>query len=188
MAGKHAVSNALIALAVAELLGVAPEGAVRGLAATDTGSMRGETRGIGDLTVIVDCYNANPQSVRASLEVLEQQSAVAQRVAVLGTMLELGSASEALHTTVLADALARDIDLVVATGGFAAAAEELGAPESNRVITGAGWRDAYPALRSRLHGNEIVLLKGSRGVALEGILELLERDFAGAPDPNPVEA
>jgi UDP-N-acetylmuramoyl-tripeptide--D-alanyl-D-alanine ligase len=179
MAGRHAVSNALIALAIADLLGVAPRDAARGLATTRTGSLRGEIRRIGDLTVIVDCYNANPQSVRASLDVLEQQGAVAQRVAVLGTMLELGDASERLHRDVLRDALTRNVDLVVATGAFGAAAEGLDLAESTRVIAASDWQEAYPELRARLEGDEIVLLKASRGVALEGIVALIEADFTG---------
>lgn len=187
MAGRHAVSNAMIALAIADLLGVSARDAVRGLATMRAGSMRGETRRIGNLTVIVDCYNANPQSVRASLEVLEEQRAVVQRVAVLGTMLELGGASEALHRDVLADALERDIDLVVATGAFGVAAEQLGQVGSERVIASDDWSDAYPDLRARLKGDEIVLLKASRGVALEGILALLESDFSGASGAHRVE-
>ena len=188
MAGRHAVADALLALAVADLLGVAPRDAVRGLAQTKTGSMRGQIRRIGDLTVIVDCYNANPQSVRASLDVLEHQGAVAQKIAVLGTMLELGGASDALHREVLSDVLARDVDLVVATGAFGSAAHALGHAASPRVVAAAEWREAYPVLRARLRGDEIVLLKASRGVALENILPLLERDFAGAPDQGWAEA
>jgi UDP-N-acetylmuramoyl-tripeptide--D-alanyl-D-alanine ligase len=173
-AGRHAVSNALIALTVAEHLGVAPRDAVRGLAETEPGSMRGEFRRIGDMTVIVDCYNANPQSVRASMELLAEQPTSARKVAVLGSMLELGARSSALHATVLRDALDQDVDLVVATGSFAEAAASV---RDARVLASPGWRTAYPALRDRLRGDEILLLKASRGVALEGMLPLLQADF-----------
>jgi UDP-N-acetylmuramoyl-tripeptide--D-alanyl-D-alanine ligase len=180
MAGRHAVSNALLALAVADLLGVSPKDAVRGLATAKTGAMRGEARPIGGLTVIIDCYNANPQSVRASLDVLEDHGGVARRVAVLGTMLELGDATDRLHREVFQDALRRDLDLVVATGAFGAAAQALGHAADDRVIATATWRAAYPALKDRLAGDEVVLLKASRGIALEGIVAMLERDFAGS--------
>jgi len=184
MAGRHAVSNALLALTVAELLGVSARDAVRGLAKADMGAMRGEFQRIGDLTVIVDCYNANPQSVRASLDVLEEQGAAARRVVVLGTMLELGQATEKLHEAALSDALARDVDLLVLTGAFADAAAAVGLPaeDSDRVVIAADWQSAYPELRSRLQGGEVVLLKASRGIALEGVLPLLQADYA------PVEA
>jgi UDP-N-acetylmuramoyl-tripeptide--D-alanyl-D-alanine ligase len=177
MVGRHVVSNAMLALAVADLLGVAPADAARGLATAESNPLRGEIRRIGGLTVVVDCYNANPQSVRAALDVLEGQGAAARRVAVLGTMLELGGESARLHREALASALERQIDLIVATGGFAGAAEELGALDGERVIAAPGWTEAYPLLRERLAGDEIVLLKASRGVKLEGILPLLEADF-----------
>ena len=176
MIGRHAVSNAMLALAVADLLGVSPADAARGIATAQSNPLRGEVRRIGGLTVIVDCYNANPQSVRAALDVLEGQGAAARRVAVLGTMLELGDASERLHRAVLATALEREIDLIVATGGFAAAADALGAG-GDRLVAAPDWNAAYPLLRERLAGDEIVLLKASRGVKLEGILPLLEADF-----------
>ena len=182
MIGRHAVSNALIALTVSDLLGVSARDAIRGLASAEIGSMRGEFQRIGDLTVIVDCYNANPQSVRASLDVLQGQGVATQRVAVLGTMLELGDGTDALHVETLRDALTRDLDLVVATGAFADAAATLkehlgGGAEEPRVLTAPSWREAYPALRAELTGDEVVLLKASRGIALEGILPMLSADF-----------
>ncbi len=193
IAGRHGVSNALIALAISDLLGVSAQDATRGLGTAEVGALRGEVRRIGDLTVIVDCYNANPQSVRASLDLLTGQFEAAQRVAVLGTMLELGDASQQLHRDVLREVLERDIDLVVATGGFAEAAEAVAVGESAasegdrapRVISADTWQDAYPELRARLKGDEVVLLKASRGIALEGILPMLSGDFA---DSGMVEA
>jgi len=172
--GRHAVSDAMIALSVAELLGVSPAHAARGLESAETNPLRGEVRQIGDLTVIVDCYNANPQSVRAALDLLEGQGVAARRVAVLGTMLELGAESDRLHEETLADALSRDVQLVVATGGFSGAAMRLGRCDEDRVLCAGDWKEAYPRLRERLNGGEVVLLKASRGVALEGILPLLE--------------
>jgi UDP-N-acetylmuramoyl-tripeptide--D-alanyl-D-alanine ligase len=179
MAGRHAAADALLALAIADLLGVSAADAARGIAQASTQAMRGEVRRIGRLTLIVDCYNANPQSVRAALDVLEGQVA-RRRVAVLGTMRELGTESDRLHRDVLTDAVSRRIDLIVATGAFAPAAESLGAAAPG-VLTAPDWQAAYPRLRERLEGDEIVLLKASRGIALEGMLPLFERDFAGTP-------
>lgn len=179
--GRHAVANAMLALAVADMLGVRPREAMAGLAAVEATGMRSELRRVGDLTLVVDCYNANPQSVKAALDLLEGQEAAGGRVAVLGTMLELGDAAPALHARVLADALKRELDLVVATGAFAEAARaSTVSVSSDRLLTAERWQDAYPALRERLQGREVVLLKASRGVRLEGILPLLEADF-GSP-------
>lgn len=203
--GRHAVSNALLALAVAEMLEVPPEDAARGLSAVPPRSLRSEPRRIGDLTVVVDCYNANPQSVAAALDLLEAQEARG-RVAVLGTMLELGPASPRLHRAVLEDALGRELALVVATGAFAEAAAARDAGEAGSVASGRGaaeaaeggvadpgapdllvagdWRSAWPELRARLEGDETLLLKASRGVAMEGLLGLLEEAFGRGEDAS----
>jgi UDP-N-acetylmuramoyl-tripeptide--D-alanyl-D-alanine ligase len=185
MAGRHAVANALLALTLADLLGVPARDAVRGLSDTEASSMRGEFRRIGAMTVIVDCYNANPQSVRASMELLAEQITSARKVVVLGSMLELGDRSEELHEDVLRDVLTHDVAIVVATGAFAAA----GARHADeRLIVSEGWREAYPELRERLLGDEIVLLKASRGIALEGMLPLLESDFGSDGAGGTVDA
>jgi len=176
--GRHAVSNAVLALTVAGLLGIPAAEAVRGLEHAKTADLRGQMRTIGGLTVIVDCYNANPPSVRAALNLLEAYEASSRKVAVLGTMLELGAASARLHEDVLEFALAREIDFFVATGGFADAASRFASVGDERVISAADWREAYPSVKKRLSGDEVVLLKASRGIALEGMLPLLEADFA----------
>ncbi len=177
--GRHAVADALLALAVSEFLGVDARSAARGVSAVPAAGMRSEIRRLGDLTLIVDCYNANPQSVRAALDVLEAHGAASRTVAVLGTMLELGTGAPALHREVLADALRREIDVVVATGAFAEAAGELGAA-GERLLVAPDWAAAYPELRSRLRGDEVVLLKASRGVRMEELVERLEADLAVA--------
>jgi UDP-N-acetylmuramoyl-tripeptide--D-alanyl-D-alanine ligase len=169
----------MLALAIAEQLGVSAADAARGVSGTETHSLRGEVRRLRSLTLIIDCYNANPQSVRAALDLLAGQR-TARRVAVLGSMLELGSESDRLHRDVLGEALTRGFDLVVATGRFADAAEQVGAARRQDVIIAGDWQSAYPLLRERLEGGEVVLLKASRGIALEGILPLLERDFGAA--------
>lgn len=179
--GRHSVANAMIALAIAELVGIAPKDAVQGIASAEPGSLRGEVRRIGGLTVLVDCYNANPQSVRAALDLLRGQSAASRTVAVLGTMLELGKATARLHEELLTFALGLDIDLIVATGAFADTAAAT--TDADRVLRADDWQSAYPSLRERLEGDEVVLLKASRGVALEGILPSLEQDF-GAETPS----
>lgn len=171
--GRHVVTDALLALAVGELLEVEAEAAARGLSSVRPRGLRGERRRVGDLDVLVDCYNANPQSARAALDLLESVDAEA-RVAVLGTMLELGEASAELHRGVLEDALSRDLALVVATGAFAEAARGVDASGGPDLLTAPDWREAWPELRARLRGHETLLLKASRGVAMEGLLDLLE--------------
>jgi UDP-N-acetylmuramoyl-tripeptide--D-alanyl-D-alanine ligase len=178
--GRHMVANALLALAVAETLGVAPAAAAAGVSSVQPGWMRGQVERVGGLTLLLDCYNANPQSTRASLEMLELQRG-GGRVAVLGSMLELGALSDGLHEDVLRHALARDLDVVVATGKFARAARAVGAHAARPALVILEDPVAeYARLRELLEGDEVVLLKASRGVALEALLPLIRGDFAPA--------
>jgi UDP-N-acetylmuramoyl-tripeptide--D-alanyl-D-alanine ligase len=180
--GRHMVQNALLALAVAETLGVSPADAARGVSEVQPGWMRGQVERAGGLKLLLDCYNANPQSTRASVEMLELQKGGA-RVAVLGSMLELGDLSDALHEDVLRHALARDVDVVVATGKFAQAARAVGAHSGRpALVILEDPVGEYPRLKGILKGDEVVLLKASRGVALEALVPLIRADFGTAGD------
>ncbi len=182
--GRHAVYDALVALAASDLLDVPYGSAVRGLERCRPRGMRGERLRAGDLAVLLDCYNANPESVRAALDLLELIPSAGRRVAVLGSMLELGDRSEALHDEVLREALSRAADVVLALGDFAAAAERLRADgratAGPALLASPDAEEGYAMLRERLQGDELVLLKGSRGVALERLIPLIEADFGPA--------
>ena len=175
--GRHVVTDALLALAVAEAEGVEPRDAASGISTVRPGGMRGEVRRVGDLTLLMDCYNANPPSVRAALDLLEAHGDAARRVAILGSMLELGPRTAQLHRDVLADALGRGFDLVVATGEFARAARDLDAANRSDVVVHDDPEAAYALSRERLEGSETILLKASRGVALERLESRFREDF-----------
>src|SRR5690606_10951781 len=101
--------------------------------------------------------------------------------AVVGTMRELGEATEALHRRAadeIAGRLGAGIDLVVGTGLFAEALAPHAAAHPGRVVTCPDPVEAYAAVSGRLEGNETILLKASRGEALERWIPLLEQDFA----------
>ena len=177
--GMHNVRNALIALGVSAELGVPVRDSADAIAAMPAPKMRTEWRRVGALNVLADCYNANPPSTRAALELLASVPSVGEKVAVLGTMRELGAHGDALHRGLAQDALARlgaGIDAVVLTGDYVAAVDETARED---VIAAEDPLEAYERLRPRLKGDETILLKGSRGVALERLIPLLERDFAG---------
>lgn len=177
--GRHAVQNALLALATADAVGVSVEAAAEGLSVVDPAGLRGEMRRVGGLTLLLDCYNANPQSVAAAVDLLESFDAAGRRVAFLGTMLELGERSRELHRRVLADVLGSDLDVVVASGEFAPAAGEVAGGVGVELLSAREPKAAYGLLMSRLRGDEVVLLKASRGVELERLVPLFEKDFGG---------
>jgi UDP-N-acetylmuramoyl-tripeptide--D-alanyl-D-alanine ligase len=179
--GRHNVRNALIALGVATELGVSAEDAARGIAGMPLPKMRSEWRKVGPLGVLADCYNANPPSTLAAVDLLASVPSEGEKVAVVGTMRELGDHAVSLHRSVaetIASRVGDGIDRVVATGDFVAAFRSLDSDLGDRLIAVEDPLEAYEALRPHLKGDETILLKGSRGVALERLIPLLERDFA----------
>jgi UDP-N-acetylmuramoyl-tripeptide--D-alanyl-D-alanine ligase len=123
---------------------------------------------VGDLTLINDAYNANPGSTRAAIELLQGTGSGRQRVIVLGTMRELGAASEQCHADIAHIALASGADIVAGIGEFAPALEKKNDP--SRVVTADDVEDLWPRLESKLQRNAIILLKASRGVQLERLV------------------
>ena len=170
--GVHNLRNAMLALAVARERGVSMQDAARSLAIMPAPPMRVHFEACGAATVINDAYNSNPGSARVALELLEHAGAGRQRVAVLGTMLELGVQADRLHDEVARAALASPIELVVGVGAFADALARV-APGDPRVASGAEPDIAWRVVRSRLAPDAVILLKGSRGVRLERLIPVI---------------
>jgi UDP-N-acetylmuramoyl-tripeptide--D-alanyl-D-alanine ligase len=163
----HHAQNALTAWAAALAAGVAVSGPVD----VSISALRGEELALtGGVVVVNDCYNANPMSMRAALDHL---AAVApgRRVAVLGDMLELGPDATRFHREIGAHARAAGVDLLVAVGDHA---DDLAAGfggETRRTGDAAEAAELVPGL---VADGDTVLVKASRGVALETIAEALE--------------
>jgi UDP-N-acetylmuramoyl-tripeptide--D-alanyl-D-alanine ligase len=172
--GLHNGRNALLALALGRAWGVDDHGAVAALAELQPPKMRAEFHRYGGVTVIADCYNSNPGSLRAALDLLMGVPRQGGRIAVLGTMLELGPASDALHGEAAREIAAMDIDRIVATGAFARAFEPLAGALGDRLIRDEDPLAAWDRIAPALEGDEVILLKGSRGVALERLLPRFE--------------
>lgn len=169
--GAHNLRNAMLALAVAGEFGVGAERAAAGLAAMAQPPMRSAVGPLGRVLLVNDCYNSNPGSARAAIALLRDVGAGRQRVAVLGTMRELGAAAERAHREVAEAALASGAELVVGLGEFAAPLRALGDPA--RVLVADDVEDLWPQLQPRLAKDAAILLKASRGVKLERLLPLL---------------
>ena len=181
--GVHNLRNATLALAAASECGVALEDAARGIAALTPPPMRSNVERIGKVILINDAYNSNPGSARAALELLAAaggpEAADRQRVAVLGSMLELGPATPKLHDDVARAALEAGIDVIAGVGEFAAALERIGAPP-DRCVTSQDADGLWERLASRLRPGAIILLKGSRGVRLERLVPSVTEWAQGA--------
>ena len=175
LAGRHNARNLLLALAVALELGVAPA-ALSDLAVEVPGG-RNRRLQLGGVTVLDETYNASPEAMLAALDLLAAQPlpADAARYAVLGTMLELGESSLALHRQVAERARNLGLDgLVIVDGGAEGAAMLEAAAGLERLVRVARPEEALEPLLGWLRPGDALLLKASRGVALERLLPLLQ--------------
>ncbi|MBR6782119.1 MAG: UDP-N-acetylmuramoyl-tripeptide--D-alanyl-D-alanine ligase [Clostridia bacterium] len=180
--GEHLVWAASFAAAVGQLSGLT-EGQVReGLAVYCPADMRQNIRSVGGVTVIEDCYNAAPESMRASLSVLAAvaaQAPHARRIAVLGDMKELGADTVALHRLVGKAVFDEGVDLLVTVGELGAeiACGAMEAGMSSDAIRIMGGADTYVTtaayLKSILREGDHVLFKASRSMALETVAEAI---------------
>jgi UDP-N-acetylmuramoyl-tripeptide--D-alanyl-D-alanine ligase len=172
--GAHNLRNATLALAVARELGVSIDDAARGLGRLAMPPMRSNVEQIGRATLINDAYNSNPASARAAIELLVRVGQGRMRVAVLGTMLELGPTTPALHDEVARAALDAGIELIAGVGEFCAALVRVGTPPG-RMVLAADADGIWAPLASRLTRDAVILLKGSRGVRLERLVPQITR-------------
>ena len=175
--GRHAVHNSLAAAAVGLAAGLDLETIGRGLAAGPGAAHRGELVRLGDVTIIDDSYNAAPASMLAALDVLADLPG--RRIAVLGEMLELGAESEAGHLEVgrvagrVADVL---VVVGVEAGGIVEGAIESGL-EPGRILHVEDAEAAHEVLRPRLGPGDVVLVKASRGIALDRLVDALRKEL-----------
>ena len=187
--GLHQADNAVRVWAAVDALGLDPEAAARALESFSIPAGRGDLLQEGGLSILNDCYNANPQSFRAAIATAAALRVKRRLVFVAGTMRELGEDSAALHQEV-AEALVRlKPDLLAAVGDFVPALDRYAAALGDRLITAADPVALAPILVQRLEGNEMIVLKASRGVALERILPALaaRAKNPGAP-PAPLRS
>jgi UDP-N-acetylmuramoyl-tripeptide--D-alanyl-D-alanine ligase len=175
LAGRHNARNLLLALAVALELGVAPA-ALSDLTVEVPGG-RNRRLQLGGVTVLDETYNASPEAMLAALDLLAAQPLAvgAARYALLGTMLELGESSLTLHRQVAERARNLGLDgLVIVDGGAEGAAMLEAAAGLERLVRVARPEEAHEPLLGWLRPGDALLLKASRGVALERLLPLLQ--------------
>jgi UDP-N-acetylmuramoyl-tripeptide--D-alanyl-D-alanine ligase len=165
--GRHSVSNILAGIAVAKVYGIAPDRLVDAVRHLRPGKMRGERFVHRGILVYDDCYNSNPDAVRAMLDVLRDTPA-RRRIAVLGEMLELGRFSERLHRDIGTYAAGQGIDVVIGIRGDARAFVEAA---GRHALFFDDPEEAGRALRSIAQPGDAILFKGSRGVHVERALE-----------------
>jgi UDP-N-acetylmuramoyl-tripeptide--D-alanyl-D-alanine ligase len=174
--GRHNVQNALAAAAAAWALEVPMDDIVAGLAEFKPCPGRMELIELpGDLLVLEDSYNANPLSMRAALDTLDDLGRPGRRIAVLGDMLELGQAARELHFEV-GTLVARQADWLFTLGELAreiAAGAEANGLAAERIVTSDTVGELLDRLRPILRPGDRLLIKGSRGMRMERVSALL---------------
>jgi UDP-N-acetylmuramoyl-tripeptide--D-alanyl-D-alanine ligase len=166
----HQLQNTLAALTVCDVLGVPlPEG---GTLEVEFSPLREEVIELdGGVTVINDCYNANPAAMSAALEHLAALAGERRKVAVLGEMAELGPEAPAYHRATGAEIAGAGVEVLVAVGPLAAGYVETAEGVAGRQVATAG--EAAEALQELLRPGDVVLVKGSRAVGLEAVVAKL---------------
>lgn len=176
--GRHMVYNALAGTAVGLTYGMNMEEIKKGIESLQSLSGRFHIIETGNRTIVDDCYNANPVSMKASLDVL--QDALGRRVAILGDMGELGKEEVEMHREVGVYAAARDIDKIICVGELAgdmAEAARLAAPTKD-IVHFAEKESLLEALPEMIRDGDTILVKASHFMEFEKVVEML-KEFPG---------
>lgn len=198
--GDHNALNALAAIAVARRFNVDDGKLASALAGFRAPEMRMQTRSLagpdGSITLILDCYNANPDSVLSAIRTLAAltlpsgapgKPTAGRRVAILGDMLELGRGADELHAQIgasIAELPGKGIELVIFVGEHmrhaADALASAGWPASRAVhLTGIDSGEHRDAVARLLRAGDLVLVKGSRRMELERLIPAIGRSLGG---------
>lgn len=170
MAGKHNVLNTMLAIEVANCLNVSFEEMIKGLENLEATSMRLQVIKKEGLIIINDCYNASPDSMKSSLDVLSAYKDH-RKVAILGDMYELGEESEKAHFEV--GEYAKDkLDILIVIGRYIKNFKD--GFNNDNIIMYKTKEECIKELKNIVKLNDVVLIKASRGVKLEDVVKKLE--------------
>ena len=176
--GEHMILNALAASAVANLFGLSVEEIKRGMRNVKAVSGRSNIIDFSEYVLIDDCYNANPVSMKAAIDLL--QSANGRKVAVLGDMFELGEEEEKLHFEV-GEYTKNKVDVLICVGNLAmqiykGAMEEK--EDNMQIFYVEKKEDVYPNLQKIIMPQDTILLKASHGMGFADIVSWFENKYS----------
>lgn len=175
--GEHMAYSASMAVAVGEELGLSREEIIRGVGSyKPAGSRMRVARLSGKRLILDDCYNANPQSVTAALEVLAKTEC-GRKVAVLGDMGELGGLTDQAHYNMGALAAMLGVDFVTAIGEKAARIADGAAESGGSVLHFSTKEEALPELLELLEPDTAMLVKASHAMHFEWLVEQLKEVY-----------
>lgn len=172
--GTHNISNALAAASVGYLLGLSGAMIAKGLGEFRPAAMRSEVVHRGGVHIINDCYNANPASMKAAVDVLAELGQEKRSIAILGDMLELGPGTDAFHREIGAYVAKAGITLLLSVGTLGQRIAEgalAGKMDPSCVFSVVDASEAHNMIQQLVHSGDVVLIKASRGMRLEQLLE-----------------
>lgn len=168
--GRHNVANALAAALVGLSLGLTPAEVAQGLAGVQNVEKRLRKLEVAGITVLDDTYNASPASVQAALEVLRKLNNPGRKIAVLGDMLELGPISKEAHWQTGALVAASGCNALFAYGPLSLATKEGAAKNGVFARHFSSKEELWQELEAYLSPGDAVLIKGSRGMAMDEVV------------------
>lgn len=178
--GQHNIINALAAIAVAKYMGVQQEDIIHGLRNLKLSGMRIEiTDGIQDTVILNDAFNASPTSMRAAIELLTELKGRGRKIVVLADMLELGEQEERYHREIAHLLDPQEIHYVLTCGPLAdyiaKEARTIFAPD--KVASYYSKEPLIDKLLEMIQPRDMILVKGSRGMAMEEVVERLSKEM-----------
>lgn len=181
--GPGNVENALAACAICKQFGLSARDFAKAVKSFSGTVMRAEMLTIGTLTVLNDCYNANPASMKNALEILARIDPTKQRrlVFICGDMAELGQYSETLHTELGVQIAKAGVDLMLSVGRLSKTAAKAAKANSKKTLQTKSFEDTFSAcnkLHEFIKDYDIILVKGSRTVRLEAAVDKLKELFS----------
>ncbi len=172
--GKHQISNLLAAYASVKALGYSFDGIDTEQIQFETAPMRGQILNISGMKIVSDCYNANPDSMQASLQAFFELKTDNRRVLILGDMLELGDDAEKYHREIGEFLTDKKFDLLLTGGELAKEINKSCNANGIKKVEYTNSKDLSTDILSYVKENDFIFIKGSRGVQLEMVLQKLQ--------------
>jgi len=172
--GIHNVSNALAALAVGHTVGMSANTMIKGLERFRPAAMRSQIQRRRGITIIRDCYNANPASMKAAIDLLVEMGKGKVTFAVLGDMFELGKNTKQLHREIGEWVAAKKVSCLIACGALGkemAKGVQSTGRHSTKVFEVPLVKEASFLLKDMIRRGDVLLIKGSRGMKMEQVFE-----------------
>ena len=175
--GRHNALNALAAMVAADYLGVLPAESAEALGDLSGAEMRLQWLAAGSVTIINDAYNANPASVLAAADVLSDVAG-SRRVMIVGDMRELGGEERRLHVQTGADIACRGVDLLIGVGSLGRYIAMGATKAGMQTAAFESLQDACRGAAALLRAGDVVLVKGSRAMGMEKLIEPIRAALA----------